>query len=289
MSDKRERLAFVLGGGGARGAMQVGALRALWEAGYRPHMLVGTSVGAVNAAYLAVHGFTPGGLKGLEQAWHDAAQAALLPANPLRLAAESLLALKRIRGQARPQRARIRDFLVAHGIGPEITFGDLTGPKLLVVATDLSRGDPVLYGRDPEQSVLEGLLASTAVLPWVDPQEVGGRALMNGGPISNLPIEPAISHGATHIIALNLSDSRDIHSDASGLGSLPAGLIVAVEFRQIYLECLLARARGVPLYFLNLRFERPVPPEDFSRSAELIEHGYEIARRQIARWRPMQK
>jgi NTE family protein len=38
--------AIVLGGGGARGAMQVGALRALLEAGMIPDLLVGTSIGA---------------------------------------------------------------------------------------------------------------------------------------------------------------------------------------------------------------------------------------------------
>ena len=50
-------LAIVLGGG-ARGAMQVGALRALLEAGYQPDLLVETSIGAINAAYLAVWGWS---------------------------------------------------------------------------------------------------------------------------------------------------------------------------------------------------------------------------------------
>ena len=50
-------LAFVLGGGGGRGALQVGALRALLEAGLQPDLLVGTSAGAVNATYLAMRGF----------------------------------------------------------------------------------------------------------------------------------------------------------------------------------------------------------------------------------------
>jgi hypothetical protein len=45
--------AFVLGGGGARAAMQVGALRALDEAGVQPDLLVGTSAGGINAAYPA--------------------------------------------------------------------------------------------------------------------------------------------------------------------------------------------------------------------------------------------
>jgi len=58
MREERTSLAFVLGGGGARGALQAGALRALWEAGLRPDLWVGTSAGAVNAAFLAVKGFT---------------------------------------------------------------------------------------------------------------------------------------------------------------------------------------------------------------------------------------
>ena len=56
MKSLKKNLAFVLGGGGARGAFQVGALRALLEAGISPDILVGTSTGAVNATSLALHG-----------------------------------------------------------------------------------------------------------------------------------------------------------------------------------------------------------------------------------------
>ena len=45
--------AFVLSGGGSRGALQVGALQVLFEAGVRPEMIVGSSVGAVNGAAVA--------------------------------------------------------------------------------------------------------------------------------------------------------------------------------------------------------------------------------------------
>ena len=48
----RRRIAFVLSGGGSLGALQVGMLQALFEAGIRPDMVVGTSVGAVNAAWI---------------------------------------------------------------------------------------------------------------------------------------------------------------------------------------------------------------------------------------------
>ena len=40
--------AFVLGGGGVRGAVEIGMVRALFEAGIQPDLVVGTSIGAIN-------------------------------------------------------------------------------------------------------------------------------------------------------------------------------------------------------------------------------------------------
>ncbi len=45
--------AFVLGGGGLLGAHEVGMLRALSEAGVRPDLVVGTSIGALNGVLVA--------------------------------------------------------------------------------------------------------------------------------------------------------------------------------------------------------------------------------------------
>lgn len=45
--------ALVLSGGGAKGCFEVGAVRRLWEGGYRPDIVCGVSVGALNAAKLA--------------------------------------------------------------------------------------------------------------------------------------------------------------------------------------------------------------------------------------------
>ena len=51
---------FVLSGGGNLGAVQVGTLHALVESGVQPEMIVGTSVGAINGAFLASHPGTSG-------------------------------------------------------------------------------------------------------------------------------------------------------------------------------------------------------------------------------------
>jgi NTE family protein len=269
-------LAFVLGGGGARGALQVGALQALLEAGLKPDLLVGTSIGAVNAAYLALNGVDLEGVKSLVNAWDDAAGANLLPSNYLWLTVRTLF--------NRPGEQtlnRMQGFFVSHGITPDLRFGDLTSVRLIIVAADLNEGVSVLYGLRPEDSILEALLASTALPPWVKPLQMQDRLLMDGGVVSNLPIEPALSAGAKEIIALSLLDFRDIATASEGFGPFISRLFNTVEQRQLRLEFALAEAKGVKIHRLDLLAEEHVPLWHFETSRDLIARGYEIAKKEL--------
>lgn len=267
------KLAFVLGGGGARGALQVGALYALLESGLQPDLLVGTSIGAVNAAFLALHGFSRSSLDRLAASWRSAASLDLLPANYVWLTLRAML------GRSSPDPShRIRDFFIANGVTPELTFADIQGVGLVIVSADISAGQPVLHGDQPADNLLEALLLSTALPPWTLPVKKQGRYLMDGGLVSNLPIEPALRAGAAGIVALDLMDSREIFGAAEGVMGFIDSMLFAVEKRQTELELELAAARGVPLIYLGLSGSRHVPLWDFSCSAELIAQGYEIAR-----------
>jgi NTE family protein len=257
----------------------VGALRALLESGYRPDLLVGTSIGAVNAAFLAIRGVDPERLDGLVEAWHAAAAADLLPANYLWLALRSLFN----RPIVDPYH-RMRDFFLAHGLTEELCFADIPEVQLALVSTDLRNGCPVIFGQDPGQNVLEGLLASTALPPWVRPIEIDGRLLLDGGVVSTLPVEPAMRLGATEIIALDLIDRRSSPVEASRLGSLMGRLMYSVEQRTSDLECALAQARHIPLRRICLDWEEAVPAWDFSHTDELIVAGYAQTRAAIATW-----
>jgi len=266
-------LAFVLGGGGAHGALQIGALRALLEANIQPDLIVGTSVGAINAAFIAMHGFTTTSLEKLEQTWFMAAKADLLPANAAWLSVRVLFN----RARAYPYH-RMRDFFVAQGLSPDLHFGELSGPAAILVASDLNTQLPVFYGVDPQDSLLEGVLASTALPPWVHPLELNGKFLMDGGVISNLPIEPAIRHGATEIIALSLSSIESDNTVSHGFSPFLNKLMATIEKRHIYLEMELAQIMKVPVHLINLVTDQPMPIWDFSRTQTLIREGYRQTR-----------
>jgi NTE family protein len=271
-------MAFVLGGGGARGALQVGALRALLEAGYKPDLLVGTSIGAVNAAYLALHGLRLSSVDGLEAAWHVAAAADLLPSNYLWLTVRALFY------REGPSLHRMREFIIGQGLSPEMRFGDIRGVRLIAVAVDLNSGRVVPFGADPRQSVLEGVLASTALPPWVRPLHIDGQWLMDGGAVCNLPIEVALGQGAGEIIALDLSDPRRDDAGGQGFGPFLQKLLLTVEQRQTELELALAAARRVRVRRICLCGERLVPLWDFQHTDELIAYGYAVTCQAIGAW-----
>src|SRR5215212_4770503 len=75
-------IAFVLSGGGNRGAVQAGALLALLERNIRPDLVVGTSVGGLNGVALAANP-TLDGARGIVERWRTVRRTDIFPGNPL--------------------------------------------------------------------------------------------------------------------------------------------------------------------------------------------------------------
>jgi NTE family protein len=270
------KIAFVLAGGGGRGALQVGALRALLETGLQPDFFIGTSIGAVNSAFLALHGFSTDGLDLLTAAWREASQEEILTSNYFWLAVRAMFG----RSLTDPAR-RLKDFFIANGLTPDLCFCDVTGPPLFIVSADLDTGKPVIHGQFPEENILDALLLSTALPPWFMPSRKQGRYLMDGGVVSNLPVESALNLGATHIVALDLADTREMYAGNNALVGFLDRLSTAVEQRESYLELELARARGIPVLYLGLLGDFAVPYWNFQHTERLIELGFDIAHRAI--------
>jgi NTE family protein len=271
-----KKLAFALSGGGSRGALQVGAMYALLECGLQPDLFLGASIGAANAAFLALNGFSKESLDRLATAWRGATALDLLPANYLWLTVRAMFGRS-----ARDPSRHLKDFFITQGLSPELCFADITQAQLVIISADLNTGMPILHGVLPEDKVLDALLLSTALPPWFMPVRKQDRYLMDGALVSNLPVEPAINLGATEIVALDLIDAREMIAEGDGVRGFLDRLIYSVEKRHSDLELQLAEARGIPTLYLGLTGETPVPIWDFRHTDELIAHGYDIARQVI--------
>jgi NTE family protein len=272
-------LAFVLGGGGARGAMQVGALRALLEAGLKPDLLVGTSIGSVNATGLALWGVNLAGVEAMERTYQDANESHLMDPRLARFAIRAMSPHSDLRASR-----QLVKFLIAKGITPDLRFDQVKNVRLGLIGADLDTGERVIFGQNPKDSVLEGVVASTALQPWFAPLEKNGHCIVDGGVVSNLPIEPAMTLGATEIIALDLNDHAGMLGNENAQSKYLEKLVFTISRRQTDLEMELAEARGVPVQYLRLKSTPPVPIWDFSKHRELVKIGFEIARREISQW-----
>ena len=279
MATRQKCRAFVLGGGGARGALQVGALRALFEAGFKPDLLVGTSIGAVNSAGLALWGVNLAGVDALERAYQEVSNANLMDPRLSRIMLRAL--------SGRPNHhasRRVAEYLISKGITPDVRFDQFTHIRLALIGSDLNTGQPIIYGQDPGQSVLEGILASIAIPPFFAPLLKDGQFIMDGGALSPLPVEPAMVLGATEIIALDLDDREGMLGVDNATSLALEKLVFSVNRRQADIEMALAAARNVPVHYLMLKSSPPAPIWDFSKHRELFQAGYEIASRAIPGW-----
>jgi NTE family protein len=270
------KLAFVMGGGGARGALQVGALRALFEADIFPDMLVGTSAGGVNSTFLAMRGCSLSSVEQLAADWQKAVEADLLPSNYLWLTVRILFDRRR----TYPHN-RMREHFIAQGLSPALRFRDLNGPELFLVAADLKNHKCVLYGEDPNHFVLDGLCATTALPPWIEPIELENHLLIDGGILSVLPVEPAMRLGAEEIIALDICDYRYSEEHNRGFGAFLMNLNAAINQRHINLELALAQSRGIPVHHIVLQASEHIPIWEFGKCGDLIDAGYETTRQKI--------
>ena len=131
---------WVLGGGGARGAAQVGMLLALFEAGIEPPArLVGASVGALNASLIAAHP-SLAGAQMLRQVWFSKVARDVFRIHPV----TSLLAGVRRQLNTLPSTNVLRLIVSTERLTGITTFEQLRRP-LQVVATDLEAGVPQVF------------------------------------------------------------------------------------------------------------------------------------------------
>ncbi len=178
--------AFVLGGGGALGAVEVGMLAALLERGVRPDLVLGTSVGAINGAFLAQD---PGldVVERLTGLWRSVAanRHEVYGDRPLRSVRRAVATGTHLYS-ARPLATRLRE-----EIG-DVDFADLAVP-LQVCAASIERAAEHWFDSGP---VVDAVVASAAVPGLLPPARVGDEHFLDGGIVNSVPVARALEAAA---------------------------------------------------------------------------------------------
>ena len=261
-------IAFVLSGGGNRGAIQVGMLRALLRAGIRPDLVVGASVGAINGAGLAADP-TPDGVEALARTWSGLRDDTLFPRHQYggwrfiqhRNSVYSDTGLRRV----------IESFL------PYARLEDAAVP-IEVVAASLTTGNEVWFTEGP---AVEAILASAALPGVFPPVRIGSDLLIDGGVLNDVPMNRACRPGIARVFVL-LCGPLVAESVPAGrpVEALLAAFAIAVRGR--YRREIEAVPPGVEVVVIGADAPQLQGYWDFSRTAELMDIGEASAEEVLA-------
>jgi NTE family protein len=182
--------AFVLGGGGLLGAHEVGMLRALAEAGVRPDIVVGTSIGAVNGAFVAAD--PDGCAERLADLWRGESLRVMF--------SETLLgrAVRLVRSGTHLHAIEPLRKLLANTL-PAAGFADLQTP-FQCVAASIEEATARWF---TSGALVPAVMASCAVPGLLPPVEIGGSHYFDGGLVDSIPVGRAIALGATTVYVLH--------------------------------------------------------------------------------------
>jgi NTE family protein len=186
------RTAFVLGGGGMLGATEVGMLRALAEREIRPDLVVGTSVGAINGAYIAADP-SPAAVQALADLWGALGRSDVFGQSLLRQA--TTLARS---GTHLHQNSALRHLLEEHA--GDTLIEDLP-VQFQCVAASIEQASAHWFERGP---LVEAVLASCAVPGLLPPVRIGDEHFIDGGIVRSLPVGRALELGASTVYVLHV-------------------------------------------------------------------------------------
>jgi len=255
-------IGFVLSGGANLGSIHVGMLTALLEADIKPDLIVGTSIGAVNAAYLAADPSLDQ-VERLRKMWCSVRARDVFPLNPF----ASIRSLTR-QGSLFPS-SSWRRFLTERI--PYERIEEAAVP-LRITATDFEEGRSVVLDSG---SVVDAVLASTALPGIFPPHRIGDCHYLDGAVSDQLPLKVAVDAGAETIYVMAVSVPSP-PPDRRSPGAILRHSVTILLFPRIRLDAL-----GLPEEHPKLRIvqlpsvKTQVSLWDMSRHRELIDTAYE--------------
>jgi len=186
-------IAFVLGGGGVLGAVEVGMVRALLRHGIQPDIIVGTSIGAVNGVLVAA-----------DPTERVTGRLAALWASPEARevygdSAPRQLARFARRGTHLHSPKPLRDML-RRELGPVTSFADLP-VRFECCAASIERAAEHWFA---DGELIPAVLASSAVPGLLPPIRIDGEHFIDGGIVNSIPVGRAVELGAGTVYVLQV-------------------------------------------------------------------------------------
>ncbi len=257
-----ERVAFVLAGGASLGAVEVGMLRALYERGIAPQLVVATSAGALNAAFIASRPQTVQTADALGEIWLDLRRGQVFPVNLL----TGLLGFLGTQDHLVPDRG-MRRLITRHIERDRLEQMPL---ELHVIAVDVITGEEVRLSRGPAVEAVMASAAIPAVLPTVTWE---GRELMDGGVANNTPISHAIELGATEVYVLPTGNACALSEPPGGALAMALHALSLLTQRRL-IDDIEAHKDRTKLIVLPPPCPLSVQPIDFGHAHLLIDRAY---------------
>jgi NTE family protein len=186
--------AFVLGGGGVLGAVEVGMLRALFERDVTPDLVLGTSVGALNGAMVA-RDPSLAVIEKLTGLWRGAAGSGheVYGDSALRTVRRAVSTGTHL-WSATPLKQALVDEL------GDLTFEELP-VRFQVCAASIERAAEHWFDSGP---VVDAVVASAAVPGLLPPAKVGDEHYLDGGIVNSIPLGRAVRLGASRVFVLQV-------------------------------------------------------------------------------------
>lgn len=253
LNKNEAKVIYVFQGGGALGSFQVGGVEALYEADYRADMVVGISIGGINAAIVAGNPEHKR-VEMLKKFWETVTVGIPLLNTPFLgmskihnfLGAQYALHLGQP-GFYKPK--SISPLLLSDAKPSELSFYD-TSPlretlskvidfdylneghvRLCLGATDLESGDFVFFDSSKQKITADHIMASGSLPPGFPPIEIDGRYYVDGGVYANTPLSKVLEEFADteHDIGNVLCFMFDLFSASGPLPHTMDGMLERVK------------------------------------------------------------
>lgn len=188
---------LVLGGGGSRGAFQIGVIMALHELGFKYNIVTGTSVGALNAFLLGTNKFDL-----LKEIWMDMDFDKIFD-HKYTFKNKTLETFFKGLFKGGISLAPLENLIIKHVNVDELKTSDIkTG---IVYTSPYRKYTPIKIQEASKEMIIDYLISSCSPAPFTKKKKINGKKCYDGGYCDNLPVKLAVDMSANKIIAIDIS------------------------------------------------------------------------------------